>query len=186
MGFPKALMPLGDSFFLLTIYRKLVASGATPVHMVINTGLASSLEAQKGKFPDGTFVLNPEPGLGQIQSLRLGLRAAADGGSECALVALVDLPLVQEATIAAIAAAAAANPGMIVVPRCGQRRGHPMAIPRPLFPAFQDAVPAKTARDILAELAAQVFEVELDDAGIYQDVDSPEDLAKYNVSEDMD
>ena len=97
MGFPKALMPLGNSFFLLTIYAKLTASGAKPVHMVINTGLASSLEAQKARFPDGTFVLNPEPGLGQIQSLRLGLRAAADGGAEAALVALVDLPLVQEA-----------------------------------------------------------------------------------------
>ncbi len=186
MGFPKALMPIGDSFFLLGIYSKLVSAGALPVHIVINTGLQSSLSAQVSKFPDARFVLNADPGRGQTHSLRLGLAEARAAGARAAIVALVDLPLVEQATVAALADRAAAAPGRIVVPRCGGHGGHPFVIPAEKFAAFLDAPAEQTTRDILAALAAESELVEVTDPGIHQDVDSPEDLAKYSLSADMD
>ena len=186
MGFPKALMPIGDSFFLLSIYTKLVEAGAAPVHIVINTGLQSSLNAQMSRFPEARFVLNREPAHGQIHSLRLGLAQARDAGAAGAMVALVDQPLVAPSTVRALAEAAGREPDKLVVPRCGGKRGHPYVVPAALFGAFTDAAAGATARDVLDAHAADAVYVEVNDEGIHQDVDTPEDMARLSLSEDMD
>lgn len=186
MGFPKALMPCGSSFFLLEVYRLLTGAGVKPVHMVINTGLKSSLEAQLHHFPDGGFVLNSEPGRGQIHSLRLGLEAATAGGATGAIVALVDQPAIQAATFAAVAAAAAADPGRIVLPTCTGKTGHPIAIPREAFSAFTSAPSGETARDVITRLSDITLTIEVSDQNILRDIDSPQDLAQAIQSARVD
>lgn len=189
MGFPKALMPIGTSFFLLAIYQKLVAAGAKPVQIVINTGLRSSLEAQVNKFPDGSFVLNDKPAKGQIHSLKLALEAAASAGADAAMVALVDQPVIQDATLTTLIQRAAAAPTKIIVPQVGDKHGHPIIIPKDKFAAFTGAPEAKTARDIIHENAASVEYVTLTDMSVVADVDSPDDLLKLTnatPTDDMD
>jgi CTP:molybdopterin cytidylyltransferase MocA len=186
MGFPKALMPIGNSFFLLRIYEQLVSAGVSPVHMVINTGLRSSLEAQMSKFAAGKLVLNGEPALGQIHSLKLGLQSAASSGAAGVLVALVDQPGISPDTLREIREKSAAAPGKIIVPVCDGKNGHPIVIPAACFGAFVDAPKGKNARDVIEENADTVKHVEIRDSQILADVDSPEDLANMKPEGDMD
>ena len=188
MGFPKALMPIGDSFFLRSIYDKLIGAGVSPVHIVINTGLQSSLSAQMSKFAEGRFVLNQEPGLGQLRSLQLGLAAAQEAGAEAVMMALVDQPLVDQGTLKILVERYGQESGKLVLPLYEGKRGHPYIIPAAHFDAFNqaDAAGGATARDVLDSLAASSVCVEVEDAGVCQDVDTPEDMGKLSVSEDMD
>ncbi|PKO20052.1 hypothetical protein CVU37_00875 [candidate division BRC1 bacterium HGW-BRC1-1] len=188
MGFPKALMPIGDSFFLRSIYDKLIGAGASPVHIVINTGLQTSLSAQMNKFAEGRFVLNREPGRGQLHSLQLGLTAAQEAEASAVVMALVDQPLVDQGTVKVLVERYAQEPGKLVLPVYEGKRGHPFIIPAAHFDAFikADAAGGATARDVLDSLAASSVSVEVDDAGVCQDVDTPEDMGKLSLSADMD
>ena len=188
MGFPKALMPIGDSFFLRSIYDKLVGAGVSPVHIVINTGLQSSLSAQMNKFTEGRFVLNREPGLGQLRSLQLGLVAAQEAGADAVMMALVDQPLVDQGTVKVLVEKYGQEHGKLVLPLFEGKRGHPFIIPAAHFDAFikADAAGGSTARDVLDSLADSSVCVEVQDAGVCQDVDTPEDMGKLSLSEDMD
>jgi molybdenum cofactor cytidylyltransferase len=177
MGFPKALMPIGDSFFLLKVYQTLVDAGVTPVHVVVNSGLRSSLDAQMAKFPEAEFVPNNEPAKGQIYSLQLGLRSAQSEDADAAVVALVDQPYIRPETVVRLVQAAAAAPDKIIVPSHDGQHGHPFVIPAALFEAFINATGA-TARDIIHQHQSSVQELAVDDPGTLADVDSPEDLLK--------
>ena len=178
MGFPKALMPIGQSFFLFEVYRKLVAAGVTPVHIVINTGLRSSLDAQVSRFEQAEFVLNNEPAKGQIHSLQLGLMAARQNGAEAVMVALVDQPYVEDDTVAEIAGAALLSPDKVVVPVHENTHGHPFVIPAKYYDEFINAPTTTTARDILHALTANIAFAEVEDPAVLNDVDSPQDLFK--------
>jgi molybdenum cofactor cytidylyltransferase len=178
MGFPKALMPCGSSFFLLEVYRRLAGADIKPVYMVINTGLKSSLEAQLHNFPEGQFVLNSDPSRGQLHSLCLGLEAAANGGATGAVVALVDQPAILPTTFTAVAAAAAANPQRIILPAFNGKNGHPFVIPRDAFTAFLSAADGDTAREVIRRLSSITMTVEVPDENILRDIDSPEDMAR--------
>lgn len=184
MGFPKALMPIGSSFFLLDIYKRLVESGARPVHVVINVGLRSSLEAQVAKFPEARFVLNDKPAKGQIHSLQLGLQAAADNTASAAMVALVDQPLLRPKTIKTLLERAAASPEKVIIPQVQGKHGHPIVIPRTLFDAFLLAAEGKTAEQVLHEHASWVEYVEVDDPSVVTNINSPEDLVKLQAAAD--
>ena len=188
MGFPKALIPIGDSFFLRSIYDKLVGAGVAPVHIVINTGLQSSLSAQMNKFTEGRFVLNREPALGQLRSLQLGLAAAREAGAEAVMMALVDQPLVDPRTLKLLVERYGEDTEKLVLPLYEGSRGHPFIIPAAHFDAFikADAAGGATARDVLDTLAGASVCVEVEDGGVCQDVDTPEDMGKLSLSEDMD
>jgi molybdenum cofactor cytidylyltransferase len=178
MGFPKALIPIGSSFFLLTVYEKLVSAGVSPVHIVINKGLRGSLDAQVARFPEADFVLNQEPALGQIHSLELGLKAAGAGGAKAAVVTLVDMAFVQAETVQLLVDAVDVSPEKIIVPRSDGKHGHPMIVPASRFADFSGLPAGKSARDVLHEHADWIEYVDVADQNILLDVDTPEDLAK--------
>ncbi|MBX7246077.1 MAG: nucleotidyltransferase family protein [Candidatus Sumerlaeaceae bacterium] len=184
MGFPKALMPVGNKFFLLKIFDTLTDAKISPAHIVINMGLKSSLAAQMEKFPGAEFVLNDQPAKGQIHSLQLGLEQAEKSGAKAAVVALVDQPFVKIDTILMLLDAAESLPQKILVPRRDGAHGHPILIPAVRFGDFINAPDGKTARDVLEEHQADVAYVDVDDAGAVTDVDTPEDIAKFLKAEE--
>ena len=182
MGFPKALIPIGSSFFLLTVYEKLVSAGVSPVHVVINKGLRGSLDAQIARFPEADFVLNHEPALGQIHSLDLGLKAAGAGGAKAAMVTLVDMAFVQVETIQLLVDAMDVSPEKIIVPRVGDKHGHPVIVPAARFAEFSGLPSGKSAREVLHEHPDWIEYVDVADQSILLDIDTPEDLAKAMAS----
>jgi molybdenum cofactor cytidylyltransferase len=89
------------------------------------------------------------------------------------LVALGDMPHVRESTIRALADAVA-NGAEVAAPVHGGRRGNPVAFGAACLPALLALEGDEGARGILRQF--RVTEVEVGDAGIFQDVDQPADL----------
>ncbi len=112
--------------------------------------------------------------LGMGHTLAQGLRGLMPRPDiDAALVALADMPAVQPDTLRALAAAAAESP-LPVVPRHLGRLGHPRILPRATWPSLLHARGDEGARHLIDWSAARV--VDVDDAGVLIDVDTPGDL----------
>lgn len=111
---------------------------------------------------------------GMGRTLACGIRATH--GAAGWVVALADMPFVKTATITRVVQSLRAG-GAIVVPRYRGRRGHPVG-----FAArFESELAALEgdigARDLLQAHGNHIQWLDIDDAGVLQDVDTPEDLA---------
>ncbi|SCK59822.1 molybdenum cofactor cytidylyltransferase [Variovorax sp. HW608] len=115
------------------------------------------------------------PGMGD--SIAAAVRATAE--AQGWLILPADLPLVQPATLRAVAqalqgAVQAAQPSYRGV------RGHPVGFAAPCGPRLAALSGNPGAAPVLRALreAGQVAELELDDIGIVTDIDTPEELAR--------
>jgi molybdenum cofactor cytidylyltransferase len=178
MGFPKPLLRLnGETFLthvagsmLITVERLVIVLGAH------RDAIAATLPAHNRI----TQVENPDYMLGQLSSIKAGIRAIsahADG----AIVHLVDHPTVLAATFHRLADAYESMGKPIVVTRCGGRRGHPVLFDRSVFDELQQAPPDVGARAVVKADADRVLYVDVDDPGVLLDLDTPEDLARAGL-----
>ncbi len=98
-------------------------------------------------------------------------------------VALGDMPWLATTTLLALQDAAAASAAQSIVrPVHRGRPGHPVGFPRCLRHRLVALDGDAGARELLRRPAANVVEVEVDDAGIHRDVDRPDDLAGHDVT----
>ena len=123
-------------------------------------------------------VWNPQPERGQISSLAVGLEAC---GGAYALVALVDHPALEPDTVRALLAAAEREPGLLHLPAFRGERGHPLVVPASLAAALRGARAGEGARDVFARLGLAVREHPLDDAGVLLDLDTPDELRRWQA-----
>jgi molybdenum cofactor cytidylyltransferase len=119
-------------------------------------------------------VVNPDPARGMFSSIQAGLAVA---GGDVVLVLPADMPFVAPETVAAVIARAAAAESLVVPVHAG-RRGHPIAIPRPLCDALLALDPATTLKDGLASLRASAILLDVPDPGVLRDVDVAADLLR--------
>jgi CTP:molybdopterin cytidylyltransferase MocA len=176
MGRPKALLPYRGVSFLRAVAAALLAGGVEELVAVLNPtvpGLPAVLPAD----PRVRWVPAPPAPAGQIASLRAGLRALSPS-SEAALVALVDQPAVRPETVAALVQAFRETGAPILLPIYQGRRGHPVCFARALYPELLEVPEEEGARALVRRHRALLREVPVDDPGIHQDVDTPEDLAR--------
>ncbi|MBC3864254.1 nucleotidyltransferase family protein [Undibacterium jejuense] len=92
------------------------------------------------------------------------------------IVALADMPFVQQTTIALVLQALQ-NGADIVVPVFGGRRGHPVGFSHHHLPELLGLTGDQGARMLLQKYP--VLEVVVNDPGILQDIDNPADLQTY-------
>jgi molybdenum cofactor cytidylyltransferase len=95
------------------------------------------------------------------------------------IIALADMPCVAGATIAALRAAIEGG-AAIAVPVHGDRRGNPVAFGSAHLDLLLALQGEHGARAIVK--AHPVTEVQVDDPGIFQDIDMPSDLDRVNCS----
>jgi molybdenum cofactor cytidylyltransferase len=107
-------------------------------------------------------------------SVRIGVRALDDRVSGV-LVCLSDHPLVAPETFRAIIQAHHREPDRIIIPCHGGRRGHPALFSRSIL---DEVLSGGTLRDIIGKDARRVQQVEVNDEGILQDMDTNEDYQK--------
>jgi CTP:molybdopterin cytidylyltransferase MocA len=168
-GGPKAwaLLPDGRTF-LEACAASLRGGGAAPLVATLPPG---SSDPQT----DGLdVVLLPEPGLDMFASLRIGLQRLV-GEAEWTCVALlpVDHPLVQSATIAALASSGAPA----AIPNHHGKHGHPVVIDRATAEMIASGeMSGPTLREVLREIGA--IEVEIDDPGATANCNTPDALAR--------
>src|SRR5204863_8321223 len=97
MGRPKALLPVGESFFLERIVTALRATKVGGIFVVLGHN-AAALEAKIKHLPISIFV-NPHYALGQLSSLHVALRALENEAVDGIVLHLVDHPFIEPALV---------------------------------------------------------------------------------------
>ena len=126
--------------------------------------------------PRVRFIENHRADTGQLSSLIAGLNAADRPGVRAILVTPVDLPLFRAGTVATLLAAVSSTSFPIARATHNGRHGHPVIFGRAVFDALRRADPDIGAKAVLRSHA--VLDVEVDDPGVLQDIDTPADYAR--------
>jgi len=177
MGRPKALLPVGETFFLERIVTALRATKVEKILVVLGHNAASL--GEKIKHLPVEVLVNPNYSLGQLSSLHVALRTLEDKAVDGIVLHLVDHPFIDPALVNRMIDAFYASKKLIVVPVCRGRRGHPVIISRALFPELLAAPLDQGAKTVVRAYADDTLEVETDDEGITCDIDTPEDYRRH-------
>jgi molybdenum cofactor cytidylyltransferase len=196
MGRPKAGLPFGQTgeTVLSRIVSALLAGGAPNVVVVAGAHLDAIRAAMPPHQQQARVVEHPLWAQGQLSSLLAGLAAVDDPQLEGVLVTPVDVPLVTPATVAAVIAAWRTTRQPIVRPvdastslRAGPstslrasrpRHGHPVMFDRAIFADLRAADPQAGAKAVFAIHRDRILNVEVQDPGAFEDIDTPEDYEK--------
>ncbi len=178
MGRPKQLLEWQENTLLQHCLESIMRSAVDETILVLGHE-ADRIGARLPPLPL-TIVINPDYRQGMASSLRRGL-LSMDPGSEAFLVLLADQPgIAPEIINTVIRAFRQADPKRgIVRPVYRGRPGHPV-----LFGAqyLQEALHLRGdvgARRIVANHPADVLEINVEDAAVLQDVDTPEEYRNY-------
>jgi molybdenum cofactor cytidylyltransferase len=171
MGRPKALLPCRGRTFLATILDTAREARVETLRVVLGADRERVLEAEP--LPVESVVLNPDFEQGMLSSVRCGVRSLP-ASVEGFFLWPVDHPLVQAATLAALADVLGRGDAGIVLPVHAGRRGHPSLFAARLTRALLEAPDDLGARAVARAQPEQVREVEVEDAGVVTDIDTPE------------
>jgi molybdenum cofactor cytidylyltransferase len=70
---------------------------------------------------------------------------------------------------------AAAEPDKLIIPSFQMKRGHPILIPRSMWPGILALPPEASLRDVIRANEARLRYVLCDDDSVLRDIDTPED-----------
>lgn len=172
----KLLAEVGGKPLVAHAVDAALASAAEPVLVVLGHQAGAVRAALAGR--PVVFVDNPEHEEGMAASVRHGV-AALPADAEGALVLLGDMPAVTADHLDRLVAAFASDRSRAVcVPSHQGRRGNPVLLGRALFAAVGRLSGDVGAREIIAANPDLVREVEMADAGVLLDVDTPAALRR--------
>jgi len=170
----KLLAPIGGMPMIRRITAAILESGVSSVIVVTGYEADRIVDALNGL--DVTIVTNPSYADGLSTSLKAGLEAVsptADG----ALICLGDMPEIEIQVIDALLAAFTGRDA-ICVPVHRGRRGNPVLWGRNYFAEMIALTGDAGAKPLMARHANRLIEVEVEADSIFEDVDSPADLAR--------
>jgi molybdenum cofactor cytidylyltransferase len=116
-------------------------------------------------------TVNPDPAGDMASSVRVGRQALVASVSGV-IVALCDFPLVLPSTIARLAAVHGADHTAILIPCHAGQKGHPTLFP---LVVLDELAAGGTLRDLVRRDPQRIRLLAVDDPGILQDMDTPED-----------
>lgn len=179
MGRSKPLLPHGHSHgqtFVGHLADAARTAGLQPI-FVVGRPEDTDLKAEAERH-GATFIENPAAERGQLSSLQAGVAAllAAHGPRlEAVMVMPVDVPLIGSAALERLATAARTSTAAILRATHAGRHGHPVIFKRSVFEELRVADPDVGARAVVRADARRVEDVEVEDAGVTIDVDTPDD-----------
>jgi len=178
MGFPKALLETGDGRkFIERILDEVKNITISPEKVIIVLGYHKDKILQEIDAGQYSVVINPAPENGQLSSLICGLQEV-DEDCRGILLCLVDHPLVEKETYERIIEYAHKNPGSLILPRYGKRKGHPVFFPREIFDDLKESPLDQGARYGVRKNRERIIVIEVDDPGILKDIDTREDYSR--------
>lgn len=180
MGRPKALLPVGNEFFVQRVRRVLLDAALSPVLVVLGHG-AEAIASAAGLPPD-SVVLNPNYSAGMLSSLVAGIRALEPTDAEALVLALVDGPDISTLVVRRLMERYWATRAPVVEPVHAGKHGHPVLIARTLWPELLAADPAVGAKQVIRRHRPEGAQVEWDDSSVLTDVDTPADFDAWVAS----
>jgi CTP:molybdopterin cytidylyltransferase MocA len=178
MGRPKLLLPFRGRPLVAAVVEALRRGGVETLVLVTSPG---DEELRTWAREAGlTVAVNPDPERGMLSSIREGI--AALGGAaelvrrgETLLVSPADLPTLRAETVAMLIQRMAETGAPLALPAYRGRRGHPLAIAPALIPEIDTLDPEVGLKQLRDRHQAELLEIEVEDAGVVQDVDTPQD-----------
>jgi molybdenum cofactor cytidylyltransferase len=176
MGYPKALLPLGGEIFLSAILRKIENLGL-PVPVVVLGRDADRIQPMIAERRT-RILLNQAPDRGQLSSIQLAL-ADVDPHFIGCLIWPVDQPGVPEGIVGNLVELFLSSGALMVLPRCGDKRGHPAIFHRSLFRELMVIPPSEGAKKLVLQYQAQTVVLQTAEPSTIQDIDTPEDYCRF-------
>ena len=166
MGTPKALLSLNNETFASRLVRVL---GIVAQPVILVTGAHPGISV-----PGAQMIHNPDWQEGQLTSLQTGLRAL---GPEipAAFFCPVDCPLFTEQTVRLLWEKFEEKNSPFIIPRKKDKRGHPVLASRKMMDEICALPPSGQARDVVHAYVDQTIYIDVEDEGIFADIDTPED-----------
>jgi molybdenum cofactor cytidylyltransferase len=175
---PKPLLPWQGHTVIEEIVTTLEAAGVAPIVVVTGFGREALEETLAGH--DVRCVVNPAYGNGQmLGSVQAGLQALP-ATSRGALLALADQPQMEIETVRLVLQVfRASDCQALVVPSYRMRRGHPVALPRRLWPEVLALPEGDSLRTVIRRHAGTIQYVTVDTPSVLADLDTP---AQYKAA----
>lgn len=179
MGEPKLLLPWGKTSVLGHLLQQWKALQASQIGVVCAAGAQSIInELERLGFPAANRILNETPEAGMFSSIQC---AASWRGWNPELthwlITLGDQPHLRPDTLRALLEFGARNPDKICQPMRGERRKHPVLLPRRLFAELKETS-AGDMKVFLVEHAGELSGFECGDPGLDFDMDTREDYER--------
>lgn len=181
MGRPKALLPIDGVRFIEKIVTTLKLTRVGKIIVV----LGHNSEEMRLKIADlpVDIVVNPDYKQGQLSSLTAAIRhiesldntASVDG----ILVHLVDHPYIDTDLVNSMIERFYHSKKLIVVPRFGERRGHPVIFSSLIFPELLTASVQEGAKAVVHAHRNDTLEIFTANEGVIIDIDTPEEYRKH-------
>lgn len=165
-----AALPNGNTVFQQTLNNLLGA--VTDIVVVTRNDIATRLP--KTEAPVVIFDA-AEKGMGA--TLAFGISLLPDDWDAC-LVCLADMPYISSLCYRSILAAL--DPECIVVPRYKGKSGNPVGFGRRFFAELTQLGGDQGGRALMKKHADSVIALELNDPAILYDIDTPDDLVRFN------
>lgn len=126
-----------------------------------------------------TLALNPDPERGMLSTIQEGIAALAGRlAGEVLLVSPADLPHLQATTVAELLQKMIETGAPLALPTYHGKRGHPLAIAPRLVSEIDNLDPNIGLKQLRDRHDKDLLEIEVEDAGVVQDVDTPEDYER--------
>ena len=195
MGQAKAALPLGQSgeTVLSRVVRYLLRGGVPELIVVAGAHIDAVRMAMPSHEPRARVIEHVGWQQGQLSSLLKGLDAIDDPQLEAAVVTLVDVPLVLPSTVAAVITAWRRTHAPIVRPaesaqgaHSAVRHGHPVVFDRSVFADLRAADLSAGAKAVFAKHHDRVVNVDVQDPGAFEDIDTPGDYEELRRSQISD
>jgi molybdenum cofactor cytidylyltransferase len=170
-GAPKLLMPFGDSTIVGCVVAALEAAGLDPIIVVAGSqapAIAEALSATPARV-----LPNPQPDLGMLSSVRIGV-GALPAESDRFLLALADQPRISPGDIRHLLQAHRASGKGIAIPTHQGKRGHPVVFDARYRPAVLALDDTHTLRDVIHSHPDDIAEIETASDAVIRDIDTRE------------
>lgn len=175
MGSPKLILPLGGETVIEKVVGLFRLAGINEIVVVLGHGAETVVPhlAKKG----AKWVINDDYLSGMFSSVRKGAAAIA-GKCRGFFILPADMPLVKPDTLKILMDAFGEEGKLVFRPCHGGKRGHPPLVSSSLIPAILEFSGAGGLRAFFARLERSVADIECNDSGILEDLDTPEDYRR--------
>jgi molybdenum cofactor cytidylyltransferase len=177
MGKPKSLLPVAGRPMLEHVGRAFVDGGASPLVVVIppESRPESRPIRELVERLGGVVVMPVTTPPDMTGSIVAGLAELPAGPF---LVAPGDIPAIHAGVVAKLIEIGRLRPDRIAIAAHGGRRAHPLLIPGDLADELRRDPPASGLDRWIRSRLDRVLEVEFDDSGLLEDIDTPEEYRR--------